>query len=354
MPFEKLNLLKGMAVLCAIALSPTALAQDNACDVVTSDNYVSVSADARVDYQHLWHDGETINSESGFEGKYFMFRVDGTIVPGLTYSWRQRLNKNISDGAFFDATDWIYIDYRTGRFNFNAGKEIVQIGGWEYDRHPIDLYSTSVFWQNVACYQMGAWAGVELAPGQSLTAQVTQSLFHTKENRNMFAYNLLWNGKMGLYHALWSVNLVEYAPGKYINYIALGNRFDVNRVTIEADVMNRAAAHQAFLGRDLSIMAEVAWQPVNRWRLHAKYTYDVNRSHTDADAIVLNGTELNMAGGGVEFYPLLKDRTSLRLHANCYHSWGKNANKGDIMQNGSTMLSVGVRWHMDLFSVKRK
>lgn len=313
---------------------------------------LNITARARVDWQNVWYDGETDDSNSGFEGKYLMLRLDGRITDGLTYSWRQRFNKTILDSSFFDATDWMTVTYETDGFDFSAGKQIVAIGGWEYDRNPVDLYSTGVFWQNVNCYQLGVSVGYQFTPQDHLLFQVNQSMFHTKANRNMYDYNLFWRAQHGLWQPLWSVNLSEYAPGRYINYIALGNRFDYDKAYLEFDLMNRYAHHQAFLLRDCSIIAELGYALTPAWRLHLKYTYDVNNTHNNADLYVLPGTELNMLGGGLEFYPLKKKRTSLRLHANCYGSWGKNTNRADVMQSKTAVLDFGVTWDMNLLNIK--
>lgn len=309
---------------------------------------------ARVDYQHEWEKGHTDDSNSGFEGKYLMFRADGEIIPGLTYSWRQRLNKDVVDGNFFDATDWIYLDYAYRGFNVAAGKQIVAVGGWEYDSFPLDLYSTSLMWENLLPFSLGVSGGYRFSERDYLQAQVVQSPFHTKDNRNMYAYSLRWFGKHGCWSTIWSANLMEYAKNKYISYIALGNKVDVDNVSLAVDFVNRAAAHQTFLFKDVSVIATLGWKPTPAWRVHAKYTYDVNRTNTAADLTVLPGTELNMIGGGLEYFPLLKNRYSLRLHGNCYYSWGTNKNAANVMQDGSTMLDFGVTWTMDVFSVKHK
>ncbi len=57
-------------------------------------------------------------------------------------------------------------------------------------------------------------------------------------------------------------------------------------------------------------MAELAFKPSDRWRVHAKYTYDVNHADNGADLIVAQGTELSMAGAGVEFYPAYEEAPS--------------------------------------------
>ncbi len=309
--------------------------------------------DARVDYQRNWQDSKNIKSNSGFEGKYIDLQFDGTIVPGLTYSWRQRLNKYTKDSQFFDATDWVYLRYQLKRWMFSAGKEVVAIGGWEYDRAPINLFGCSVFWNNIPCYDLGVSVGYDITKNDQLKFQVTQSPFYTSDNRDMYAFNLFWTGNHGFYHTLWSANMIECFDGRYINYISLGNKFDLNPVSIELDLMNRAAAHQTFFFKDCSVMAEVAYKPTESWNIFAKYTYDVNKSGTDADFVVANNTELNMVGAGMEFYPLKKKKTSLRIHANCFYSWGKNANPDNVMQNKTVLLDFGITWYMNVLKVRK-
>lgn len=338
-----------MAALAAALSTPALMA----AEADEKQEVLRIDVEARVDWQLDHVDGHTIGSNTGFEGKYLGFRIDGRIVEGLTYSWRQRLNKLHGDNSFFDATDWIYLNYAIDGWNFQAGKEVVAIGGWEYDRHPIDLYGCSVFWNNIPCYDLGVSVGYDVTKNDRLTLQAIQSPFFTKENRNIYGYNLMWSGSHGIFSALYSANLLEYAKGKYISYIALGNKFDVGRVSLELDLMNRAASGQTYFFKDCSVMAELAWRPTDRWRIHGKYTYDVNHADTGADLLVLPGTELSMAGAGLEFYPLKKQRTSLRLHANCYYSWGKNANSADLMQNKTVFVSAGVTWNMNILSLKR-
>lgn len=321
----------------------------------TQGELLNLNVRARADWQGTWYKSDMSNSESGFEGKYLMMRLDGEILPGFTYSWRQRFNKNVIDGHFFDATDWININYAVKGWHFSAGKQVVAIGGWEYDRNPVDLYATSVFWQNIPCFQFGVSASYDITPADNLLFQVSQSMWHSPGMRNIYGYNLLWTGHHGPLTTMWSANLTEYAKGRYISYLSLGNKVDYGPFCLELDLMNRAAAHQTFFFRDCSVIGELAYKtPDERWRLHAKMTYDVNKTHTPADLTVLPGTELTMAGGGVEFFPLKKKRSSLRLHAACYYSWGRNTNDADIMQSNTTFLSLGVSWDMNLLKLNRK
>ncbi|MCM1153038.1 MAG: OprO/OprP family phosphate-selective porin [Muribaculum sp.] len=318
------------------------------------DDLLNIKLDARADFQQDWDGSDLVKDNSGFNFKSFNIRIDGSIIPGLTYSWRQRFNKNTFNGNFFDSTDWIYLDYQLKDWNFTVGKQTVAIGGYEYDIAPINLFSPSVFTANIPCYDIGVAVGYKPSENDHLKLQVVQSPFYTQTNKNMYAYNLFWTGNHGIYHSLWSVNMVEYDEGKYINYIALGNRFDLGKVTIDLDLMNRAAAHQTFFFKDCSAILEVGYRPHDRWKIWAKGSYDVNKSGSDADVCVLNGTELKMVGGGVEFYPLKHHLSDLRLHANVFYSWGNNSNTADVMQNKTTFMSLGITWNMNVLNLKRK
>ncbi len=164
----------------------------------------------------------------------------------------------------------------------------------------------------------------------------------------------MWNGSHGCFTPIYSANLIEYAPGHYINYLALGNKFSFNKVNVELDVMNRAASHQTFLFKDMSVMAELQYHLTDKWNVYGKFTYDVNKSGTDADLTVLNGTELKMLGAGVEFMPFVNARHVLRFHASGFYSWGNNVNSADLMQNKTFTCNVGVTWYMNILSLNRK
>ncbi len=319
----------------------------------SKEELLTLRLEARLDYQRNRMDGETMKGNTGFEGKFLNIRADGKITDKLSYSWRQRLNKQHNDHSFFDATDWIYLNYNIGKWAIAGGKQVVNIGGWEYDRAPIDLYECSVFWNNVPCYAIGASVGYRLSSSDQLTVQFCESPFFTSENRDMYAYNLMWQGSHDWFDALYSVNLIESTPGHYINYIALGNKFSFSKFVLELDLMNRASDHQTFLFKDASVMGELAYAPCPKWNIHGKMTYDVNKTN-NADACVLPNTELTMAGGGFEFYPLTKKNHTLRIHANLYYAWGKNTNPDNVMQNKSLLFDIGVKWNMNLLSIKHK
>lgn len=300
-------------------------------------------------------DGHTIDGNTGFKGQYLNMRLDGQITEGLTFSYRQRLNKNTS-ATFFDATDWIHLDWQaTDKLTLAAGKQVVGIGGYEYDRAPIDLYYCSEFWGNIPCYQLGASLAYDVMPDDRVMLQVCNSPFRTSAGNNTYGVNLMWYGTHGAWQTIWSTNMFEYSPGKWINYIALGNKFTFSdQASLELDLMNRAATHQTFLFKDCSLMAELSITPTQAMRYFVKYTYDVNHSGTYADLTVLNGSELNLLSAGVEGAPIRKHRNQLRLFAVAGYSWGTNTSDCAYLADKQLKVQAGIKFRLDVLEGIKK
>lgn len=308
-----------------------------------------LSVEARGDYQRDYVDGSGRDDASGFSGRYLNVKMNGQIADRLTYSYRQRLNKASLDAGFFDATDWLHLDYQpTDQWTLSAGKQVVDIGGYEYDRAPIDLYFCSEFWNNVPCYAWGASVAYQLTATDKLRFQVCESPYRqlpSFSHEDLYSYNLMWYGSHGPWSTMWSVNMMERTDGHYISYIALGNELRLSdRLRLELDLMNRAADHQTFFLRDCSVIGELSYRPTTKWNIYAKASYDVNRTHTAADQLVMAGTELTRVGGGLEFFPLGDSR--VRLHANYCYSFGTNANPAGTMLDRQSLVDVGLTWRV--------
>lgn len=159
----------------------------------------------------------------------------------------------------------------------------------------------------------------------------------------MYAYNILWNGRHGIWETFWSANMSEYAPHKFINYISLGNKFHfTNNLQLEFDYWNRAASGQGFIGKDCSIIGQLSYQPTEKVNIFAKASYEVNHAGTDADVALHDGTELTRIGAGVEYYPL-KEK-NIRIHGYYSYAFGKNTNPEGVVQDKMSQVNVGVTW----------
>ena len=323
------------------------------------EELLKLGLEARVDYTRQTIDGHHINDESGFKGKFINLLISGDLGHGLSYAYRQRLNKAHKDQSFFDATDYLYLSYTTlnDRWTLSAGKQVLGIGGYEYDMAPIDAYFYSEFCSTIGCYQFGASVTHTLKSGNdSFMAQVTQSPFRAEHAKEMYAYNLMWMGRHGRLSTLYSLNAMEHAPGEYIYYIALGNEFRFGDCgKLQLDVMNRASKGEPFFFKDFSIMSELSFNLGQKVGVFGKATYDTNKSGVMADYCVMPGTDITRVGAGIEFYPLPKGNRSVRLHANYCYTFGVNGNAAaPVLMDNQSLFSVGLKWKIDIASLTKK
>lgn len=350
------RLIAAMALTSAVVAPVSAQQGERPWDEA-DEHLLTLNAEARLDYERTWTDGHAMNDNSGFVGKYIAIKAQGTIMPGLTYTWRQRLSRVPSDGSFWSQTDMMNLSYKYKDWDFGAGKQVVAIGGYEYDQAPINLFSPNLFICNVECYQFGVSAGYQIGKHDHLTAQISQSLFASPTDRNLYAYNLMWNGshRFGSHvnlETIWSVNEIEYEHHKYANYVALGNQvtlFDKWIVTIDA--MTRTYPdNNAF--KNNTFMGQVSYDFTPKFRLTGKVSYDCNRGVNQTKYTeVARGTQYTMFGGVAEYCPVKNARNLLRLHASCFYGTGDNANKGDLMQDKTLYGSVGLTWHMNFLAL---
>ena len=307
---------------------------------------LNLRIDARADFQQDFVGDDKVSANSGFKGKYIMLRMDGNFTENFSYSYRQRLNKTHLDQTFFDATDWLHLSYTYKSWSVSAGKQIVAIGGYEYDRAPIDIYFGSVYWNNISCYQFGASLSYTTKEGNDkFLFQFSESPFRRNvanvANKEMYAYNLMWYGSHNWFNSIYSLNMIEYLPGSFISYITLGNKFNFGKFSFEFDAMSRATDRHVFFGKNLSLIGELSWRPKECVNIFAKATYDVNKSGDNSDYCVADGTELTRVGAGIEYFPI----KAIRLHAQGYYGWGVS---GHSPFSEQTFFSLGATWRMNL------
>ena len=344
---------------------------------ITLDNLqLNTRADFTVDY-HLGHDTVAPSFDHGFAGKYLVIALDGTIGRNKKFSYhlRQRINApNISfANTFFQGTDWAYLNWNfTDNFFLSAGKQVVAIGGWEYDTNPIDIYYGTEFWNTVCCYAVGASINFKDRSGKNhVLFQVCNSPFIEKAMESIYAYNLMWYGDFGVFKTTYSVNMIQYFPlipdpeqlpgepthmikdpnSKFINYIALGNKLQFKGVEMYLDITNRASFEQEhFFGQDITAIFGIGVDIGKKWIVFAKAGYDYNRAqlpNTDVyvyDQYVVPGKKVDFESLGFEFYPL-SDR-SLRLHLCGSHSCADGLHK--------FQGNLGLTWKVNLLNLIKK
>lgn len=291
---------------------------------------------------------EVNDDATGFHGRYLTMRFDGRICDGLTFSYRQKFNS--TPNAFFDTVDWLHLDWQaTPWFSLSAGKQVVAIGGFEYDRAPIDLYYCSEFWNNIPCYQIGVSAAFNVSDNDKLLLQFCNSPMRGWAGNNKYALNFMWYGTHGFWETMWSANAIQCADGN-IYYLALGNRFNITKwLRLDLDLMDRYTPGTG-VADDFSIMTELSAEVVKGVRLYGKYTFDFHKYSETAtrDYLVHPSTEINMASGGVEYHPLRTEPDLLRLFVMGGYSWGSNGNPAGVMVDKGLKIQAGMKLRLDV------
>ena len=341
-----------LLILLGFFVFPQAFSQDKKPFVTLDRLHLNTRADFTVDY-HLGHDTVAPSTDHGFMGKYLVVALDGTIGSKFSYHLRQRLNTpNINfANTFFQGTDWAYLNWNfTDNFYLSAGKQVVAIGGWEYDSDPIDIYYGTEFWNTVCCYEVGASLNYKDKSGKNqVLFQVCNSPFINQAMQSIYAYNLMWYGDFNVFKTAYSVNMIEYQPGKYINYIALGNKLQFKGVEMYLDVINRASFEQThFFGQDITAIFGIGVDIGDKWIVFAKAGYDYNQAqlpNTEPyDQYVVPGMKVDFESLGFEFYPL-GDR-NLRLHLCGSHT--------SIDGESKFQGNLGLTWKVDLLHAIKK
>ena len=318
-----------------------------------------ISLDSRFSYDRV------IGGDlAGFGGDGFYLNIDGKISKHFSYSLCQKLfSQHGEDDSVFDNTDWLTLSYDIGQFTFTAGKDVLMVGSFEYDAYDIDSYfdMNSMFYNSFNCYQWGVKA--EWAPSDegSIALQITNSPFslYPRED-NLYAYNLAWSESWNWYSSIWSVNMFEYEPGKYVKCIALGNMFYIGNFSLGLDCITLDTNLKDKADDQFTINFMPSYEFDNKFRLFGKLgwesvgedlPYDFTGEYLSAEdmalaneeniytlpAFLVAGQDYWFYGAGLEYFPI-KDNDSVRLHA----VWASN----NFTKRHS--INVGLTWKFDL------
>jgi hypothetical protein len=318
---------------------------------------ISVKFDARFD----WQSSFTHNADakpgyaSNFNGRYLMFMLDGNISPKFSYSLRYRMihpNHVNSWRGVFNATDWANLTYRpTKNWEISAGKMLVFYGSYEFDYNPLDVYMWSAWGGRVGCFQFGVM-GKYITDDRrnNILFQINNSPFADPLSLGaLYSYSAQWNGNFGVFNALYSVNFFEYQPGRFINYISLGNQFNFGSVKFELDYQNRYGARGTHFLKDFSLIGKLNYNCMNRLNVFVKGGIDYNMAQQEGesdviDMLVLPGERNVYYGAGLEFFPI-KDSKNVRIHA----FWQSGSNNLDGQSWNNHNVGIGFKWRLVAF-----
>ena len=301
-----------------------------------------VSIDTRATFHQQTMDGVY---DSHFQGDHLNLHIKGQLTDNLTFRVRQRLNKKVDEKNPFNATDFLWLKWQaTPKWAFTAGKQAIYVGGYEIDSAPIDVYYYGAFSSRLyQYYAFGATVTFTPAPGQDINIQFCPSPI-SPGTQDAYSYNLYWNGHIGKsWKTTWSYNYVEDELHRKMNWIVFGNKFELGKLVVDVDYINRAAAGQPhFFFTDWTLIGK-AILTLGKWNLCTKFGYERNDAENVApdgisyDLVLPAGNDYLYGGCGVEYFPLGNDL--LRLHAVYFGDTHDRVNNFD----------VGITWRFDIY-----
>lgn len=300
-----------------------------------------LNIEARATFHQFYQETDGVGYGSNFQGEYLNLNVKGHITPSLSVRLRQRLNKKIDDQNPFNATDFLWIKWQaTPHWSFTFGKQPIMIGTYEVDSAPIDVYYYGAFTSHwMQYYAFGASLTWTPAPGQDISVQFIPSPI-SPVAQNAYSYNLFWNGHIGRHWSTtWSYNYVEDEFNRKMNYIALGNRFQLGPLALDVDFINRAAfAQPRFFLTDYSLIGKAIWT-IGKFNICTKVGFEHNdTANVDPengmpfDLTLPAGNDYFYGGLGFEYFPLGNDH--VRIHVAYIRDNHDAVNK----------LDIGVTW----------
>ena len=312
-------------------------------------------------------DGEYTTTDTtpnlGFHGKYFNFMLGGDLGGGFSYYFKQRIVADTGKVAFFDNTDFLYLDYKPSQnWRLRFGKDAMALGGFEYDASPIDVYFPTNMWRNIFCFQLGTSGAYITDDGNhTFIAQVTNSPYVNYNGLNydagLVSYNLYWSGKIGHWQTLWSTSMVEYKWNHYLNMIMIGNKLVYDKWDIYLDFMHHALSFDDW-GKNFGFVSCANYYFTDRFNIFVKGMYEQNMSEVTLGSSVSMDHQLAAGhtsaryGLGFEWYP--SEQKNVRLHIYGCRMTDSYTDDAGKHFNESWNFNIGATWTMDYYKLFKK
>lgn len=191
-------------------------------------------------------------TDSKFSMNQFRLEIKGNITDRVFFRFRDRYTRQTTPGSLDNlsrSTDMAFVGVKASdKIALSFGKMCADWGGYEFDLNPIDIYAYNDIVEYADNFLMGAQFSWKISPRNTLTIQAlnsrTQSfteLYDTVPGLTTakfpFAFVGNWRGKFfdGKFQTLWSYSIFKEAQEAYMNYFALGNQFESNKILLQYD-----------------------------------------------------------------------------------------------------------------------
>jgi hypothetical protein len=204
---------------------------------------VSVIANMSFALRNEFVDGEY--TKTRFRNEQFRLEIRGQVHEKVYFRFRDRYTRAQTSESVDNlsrSVDLAFLRFDLSeKFSISAGKMCADWGGWEFDWNPIDIYEYSDIVEYADNFLTGVGFTYTPSNRNQWTFQVLDS--RTKsfeelygdqpnftESKMPLAFVANWRGSLldGKIKTIWSYSLFNEADNANMNYIALGNEFNVN------------------------------------------------------------------------------------------------------------------------------
>jgi hypothetical protein len=212
--------------------------------------------------------------------------------------------EGFNEGNFLD---WAYLTFAPGDLSFTLGKQMLLVGGWEFDDYDFDVnpFNASLFWNSFTCYQWGLTAAWDLSESSTLSLQAACSPLN-----DALSYAAQWDGTYGPYSMKWSALAYPYSRGcnRILNTVfCLGNRLELGDVTLTLDYFNRCGDPNCLVPdiKGHTVNGSVLFAASDEWELGCKVSYNYADDMTPYDMLLtkFEGESFLMAGATATWSP---------------------------------------------------
>lgn len=323
---KKLVVFAGLILLCTLAQAQGG-----------SDSGASagITIVPRIDFNPKFYGGSDKEVTLGNSSLYSLF--EGNITENLSFSvcnhWLSSEPKYLYQNTWHsdDVTwcDWANLTYSFGNFYVTAGKDVIPIGGFEFEQYDYDLHPDlcSSLWNNFVCYQWGGKIGfMNEDETQGLAFMLSSSPYSVRPfGEGLMSYSLQYSGSYGPLNLLYSTNMIGNGDG-YDWVFSLGHQIEAGDFTFELDATNKVSDEYAVLRNGVSAFASAYYNPSDKWEFLVRGGIDRATSDISimsGDAIFIDSEKYSnySFGGAAHWFPL-KGSKDLRLHAAAAYNTG--------------------------------
>lgn len=326
--------------------------------------------------------GEGMAPRGAFTFDHLMVDIKGRLAPRLSYRYLQRFNKAAKIYPLehlSNAIDYAYLRYDfSPSFGLIVGRQVLSVGGFEYDEFPIDIYDFSWIGDRVSPYLNGVTSVFQLSPSQQVTFQVVnnrtlpmEEAFGTSDLeafRYPFYLSLGWNSSY-FDHLLQLRYAGSYGPlAKGVNGLILGAGQKLNLRTLElyfdllyyGSGVDYLGLFRHYLPSDLSQLKQTEYLSAildfryhidKWWNVHFKGVLDYGVAKMGGTGRLDQYLERQVYQVSLQYHPLEGKHFYFYLNGS-YYDYRGLLSKPTLSLSGDYRASLGLVARLSLFQYR--